>query len=63
MTNLECNCLFCPDGKSFTAVEHIVPESMGNSHYILEKGVVCDACNNNFSKFEVESAHKNHFWV
>lgn len=45
-------CLFCSNGTSFITEEHIVPESMGNTHYILEPGVVCDQCNSRFSKFE-----------
>ena len=44
-------CLFCKknsdDSKS---VEHIVPESLGNVSYVLPKGVVCDKCNNYFSR-------------
>jgi len=29
-----------------------VPESFGNKSYTLEKGAVCDKCNNRFSSFE-----------
>lgn len=35
------------------SVEHIIPESLWNKQHILPKGVVCDACNNYFSR-EVE---------
>jgi hypothetical protein len=40
-------CLFCrrSDG-SFTSVEHIFPESLGNKELVLPVGVVCDRCNN-----------------
>lgn len=44
------NCIFCKetsiDSKS---VEHIIPESLGNKQYILDKGWVCDKCNNYFA--------------
>lgn len=43
-------CIFCKkcscDSKS---VEHIIPESLGNKHNVLPKGVVCDECNNYFA--------------
>lgn len=40
-------CLFCRDVTgSFTSIEHIFPESLGNVDHILPKGVVCDRCNN-----------------
>jgi hypothetical protein len=45
-------CIFCSNGNSFGNVEHIVPESMGNTNYILDKGIVCDSCNSRFSSFE-----------
>lgn len=50
------NCIFCKknsdDSKS---VEHIIPQSLGNINDILDKGIVCDACNNYFStKIEKE---------
>lgn len=45
-------CIFCPETEKFNKVEHIIPESMGNKEYVLEKGVVCDDCNNRFSSFE-----------
>jgi HNH endonuclease len=34
-------------------VEHIIPESLGNTKYVLPPGVVCDSCNNYFAR-EVE---------
>lgn len=43
-------CIFCDcDTSNSKSVEHIIPESLGNSELILEKGVVCDKCNNYFS--------------
>lgn len=40
-------CLFCrqSDG-GFQSIEHIVPESLGNTDLVLNAGVVCDRCNN-----------------
>jgi hypothetical protein len=47
-------CLFCKvDASTSRSREHIVPESLGNTKYILPPGVVCDRCNNYFSR-EVE---------
>jgi hypothetical protein len=47
-------CIFChKDSSSSVSEEHIIPESLGNDCFILNKGVVCDSCNNKFStKFE-----------
>lgn len=46
-------CLYCKrEDRSFTSVEHIIPESLGNRGFggypekVLPKGVVCDECNN-----------------
>ena len=41
-------CLFCrrSDG-GFLSVEHVIPESLGNTDLLLPNGVVCDHCNNN----------------
>lgn len=40
-------CLYClaTDGK-FSSVEHTIPRGLGNDEIILDKGVVCDRCNN-----------------
>lgn len=44
-------CLFCKTGSSQSrSVEHIIPESLGNTRHVLGKGVVCDGCNNYFAK-------------
>lgn len=47
-------CLFCKlDSTGSRSIEHIIPESLGNTTSVLPKGVVCDRCNNYFSR-EVE---------
>lgn len=60
-------CLFCKTNneEQFSKEEHIVPESLGNTAYVLPKGIVCDKCNAYFSKLEnyfchnhLASAHK-----
>lgn len=45
-------CIFCDNENEATSIEHIVPESLGNEKYVIEKGKVCDVCNGKFSKFE-----------
>jgi hypothetical protein len=45
-------CIICPDGNDFSSVEHILPESLGNTDYILTKYLLCKDCNSKFSKFE-----------
>lgn len=47
-------CVFCEhDASTSRSVEHIIPESLGNKEHILERGIVCDKCNNYFaSKIE-----------
>ena len=50
-------CLFCgPRGVSFARVEHIIPESLGNTTFLLSE-VVCDKCNQYFSKQEDYFVH------
>lgn len=46
------NCIFCDIENKAKAREHIVSQSFGNEHYVMQKGDVCDECNNKFSKFE-----------
>lgn len=44
-------CIFCKhDSSSSKSVEHIIPESLGNKSQILQKGIVCDSCNNYFAR-------------
>ena len=33
-------------------MEHIVPRSLGNLHYVLNRGAVCASCNNRFGLIE-----------
>lgn len=48
-------CIFCKESSDGSrSVEHIVPESLGNTEHILPRGIVCDACNNYLSR-EVEA--------
>ena len=45
-------CLFCGSAAtSFTKSQHIIPESLGNTSFVLRE-VVCDNCNQYFSKLE-----------
>lgn len=40
-------CIFCKaDSSSSKSVEHIIPESLGNKSHVLQRGIVCDSCNN-----------------
>lgn len=44
-------CIFCKHKfEESRSVEHILPESMGNKGQVLPKGMVCDQCNNYFSR-------------
>ncbi len=45
-------CIICEREHSDTTIEHIIPRSLGNIHYILPKGKVCSQCNHRFSKYE-----------
>lgn len=43
-------CIFCKQGSSSCqSVEHVLPESLGNSEHVLPPGTVCDSCNNYFA--------------
>jgi len=43
-------CIFCKkDSSNSKSVEHIIPESLGNTEHILPPGIVCDKCNNYFA--------------
>jgi HNH endonuclease len=43
-------CIFCKsDSRASTSVEHILPESFGNTEHVLSPGLVCDRCNNYFA--------------
>jgi hypothetical protein len=44
-------CIFCKTESSASrSVEHIIPESLGNTKAVLPPGVVCDSCNNYFAR-------------
>jgi len=45
-------CIICLRDHSDTTVEHIIPRSLGNIHYVLPKGKLCSICNNRFAKYE-----------
>jgi hypothetical protein len=48
------SCIFCgSDTSTSKSIEHIIPESLGNTDHTLPAGYVCDKCNNYFSR-EVE---------
>lgn len=52
-------CIFCKrDSSESRSVEHIIPESLGNTTALLRSGIVCDKCNNYFSR-EVEGPFLN----
>lgn len=47
-------CLFCKRSNvSSRSDEHVIPQSLGNHSLVLPAGIVCDSCNNYFSR-EVE---------
>lgn len=51
MTHPVGRCLFCKrDSTASRSREHVIPESLGNSTLVLPSGVVCDNCNNYFSR-------------
>ncbi|WP_318349097.1 HNH endonuclease [Aquipluma nitroreducens] len=56
-------CIFCKnDSSSSKSVEHIIPESLGNKSHVLQKGIVCDCCNNYFAtKIEKMVLEKPYF--
>ena len=44
-------CIFCKaNSDGSISVEHIIPESLGNTSHVLPLGMVCDTCNNYFSR-------------
>lgn len=43
-------CIFChKDSSTSKSIEHIIPESLGNTDYLLPSGYVCDECNHYFA--------------
>ena len=57
------DCLFCKKvSANSKSKEHIIPESLGNTDYVLPPGIVCDACNNYFAvKIEKELLEQDYF--
>lgn len=55
-TRGEHPCIFCRrSDRPFTSEEHIIPESLGNDDLILDRGIVCDACNSGeLAKLDLE---------
>ncbi|MBO5921575.1 MAG: hypothetical protein J6Q48_04230, partial [Bacteroidaceae bacterium] len=44
-------CIFCKqESTNAKSVEHIIPETLGNKTFVLPLGMVCDQCNNYFSR-------------
>ena len=44
-------CIFCrQNSRHSQSVEHIVPYSLGDRSHVLPRGIVCDGCNNYFSR-------------
>ena len=44
------NCIFCKtDSSESRSLEHVIPESLGNTEHVLKTGIVCDQCNNYFA--------------
>lgn len=44
-------CIYCLSGSdSSRSIEHVIPESLGNTKLVLPPGVVCDGCNNYLSR-------------
>ena len=44
-------CIFCHKiSLQSKSIEHIIPESLCEQHWTLPKGIVCDDCNNYFSR-------------
>lgn len=55
-------CIVCDVPNKANSIEHIVPESMGNTEYLMDKCSICDTCNSKFSKFE-EKALSNSIFI
>lgn len=56
-------CIFCKkDSAASRSIEHIMPESIGSRRRVLPRGVVCDRCNNYFSR-KVEHPVLSHSWI
>src|SRR5690606_12119423 len=48
--SINMKCIFCKRSSAGShSVEHIIPESLGNTEHMLPAGIVCDGCNNYFA--------------
>lgn len=56
-------CIICENKNDCTSVEHIVSESFGNKNYVMDKGRICNDCNNRFSKFEAKALSNSIFVI
>jgi hypothetical protein len=56
-------CIFCDVPNEAISIEHIIPESLGNIIYKMEKSAVCDVCNSTFSKFEDKALSNSIFAI
>ncbi|MFA5367288.1 MAG: HNH endonuclease [Dehalococcoidia bacterium] len=55
-------CIFCKsDSSASISEEHIVPQSLGNKEHAIPPGIVCDKCNNYFSKLEKKLLEQPYF--
>ncbi|MBT8219497.1 MAG: HNH endonuclease [Bacteroidia bacterium] len=45
-------CIICNQTHYEETIEHIIPRTLGNIHYILPRGLVCRKCNNRFARYE-----------
>ncbi|SRR6266478_7227762 len=56
-------CIFCKTDSSHSrSIEHIIPESLGNTEHVLPRGVVCDQCNNYFAR-KIEGPLLESMWL
>lgn len=58
---MQVKCIFCLKENDINTQEnreHIFPKTYGGQRR-LEKGIVCDACNSKFSKFELDFARES----
>jgi len=54
-------CIICESVGASESVEHIIPRTLGNIHYVLPKGIACQRCNNRFAKYE-QRVLNSHEW-
>lgn len=57
----EKECIICDKLNFSISIEHIIPESLGNKRYVMEKCMICDNCNNRFSNFEEKALSRTIF--